>query len=255
LVALARTPAKGADLGIEVREADYDRPATLARALDGIDTLLMISASEIGKRQAQHHKLIEAAKQHRVGRIVYTSLLRADTSPIGLAQEHLATETELKATGIPLTILRNGWYTENYTGAIPPALAHGAFIGCAGAGRISGAARRDYAEAAAVALAHEAHIGQTYELAGDTAFTLAELAAEVSRQTGQLIVYKDLPPEQYAQALMQAGVPGEMARVVAAWDVDAAHGALFDDGHQLSRLIARPTTPLAAVVKDALPSR
>src|SRR5215218_9843822 len=184
IVALVRSPEKAADLGVAVRDADYDRPETLGPALAGVDTLLLVSANEVGKREAQHRNVIEAAKQAGVRRIVYTSLLHAETSPLSLAGEHAATESALKASGIPFTILRNGWYTENYTGSIGGALAGGAFVGSAGEGRISSATRADYAEAAVAAVTGAGHEGKTYELAGDDAWTLGDLAAEISRQTG-----------------------------------------------------------------------
>ena len=166
--------------------------------------------------------------------------------------EHRDTESALKAAGIPFTILRNGWYTENYTGSIAGALAGGAFIGSAGEGRISSAARADYAEAAAVVLTSTGHDGKTYELAGDAPYTLSDLAAEISRQSGKVIPYKNLPEADYAAALTGFGMPAWLAQAIAGWDVSASQGALFDDGRQLSRLIGRPTTPLSAVVAAAL---
>jgi NAD(P)H dehydrogenase (quinone) len=252
LVALVRTPAKAADLGIAVREADYDRPDTLVRALKGIDTLLFISASEIGKRLAQHHNIIEAAKKAGVKRIVYTSLLHADNSPINLASEHLPTENEIKASGIPYTILRNGWYTENYTGSIGGALAGGAFIGSAGEGKVSSAARADYADAAVAAVTGTGQEGKTYELAGDTSWTLADLAAEISRQSGKSIPYRNLPEAEYAKALEGFGLPKPIAGAIASWDTGASKGGLFDESHQLSKLIGHPTTPMPETVKKAL---
>jgi NAD(P)H dehydrogenase (quinone) len=252
LVALVRTPAKAADLGIAVREADYDRPDTLVRALKGIDTLLFISASEIGKRLAQHHNIIEAAKKAGVKRIVYTSLLHADNSPINLASEHLPTENEIKASGIPYTILRNGWYTENYTGSIGGALAGGAFIGSAGEGKVSSAARADYADAAVAAVTGTGHEGKTYELAGDTSWTLADLAAEISRQSGKSIPYRNLPEAEYAKALEGFGLPKPIAGAIASWDTGASKGGLFDESHQLSKLIGHPTTPMSETVREAL---
>jgi NAD(P)H dehydrogenase (quinone) len=252
LVALVRTPAKAADLGIAVREADYDRPDTLVRALKGIDTLMFISASEIGKRLAQHHNIIEAAKKAGVKRIVYTSLLHADNSPINLASEHLPTENEIKASGIPYTILRNGWYTENYTGSIGGALAGGAFIGSAGEGKVSSAARADYADAAVAAVTGTGHEGKTYELAGDTSWTLADLAAEISRQSGKSIPYRNLPEAEYAKALEGFGLPKPIAGAIASWDTGASKGGLFDESHQLSKLIGHPTTPMPETVREAL---
>ncbi len=252
LVALVRTPAKAADLGVAVREADYTRPETLAAALAGIDTLLLVSATEFGQRVAQHRHVIDAAKRAGVKRIVYTSVLRADQSLLSLALEHKETEALIKASGLAWTILRNGWYTENYTGSIAGALAGGVFIGSAGEGRIASAARADYAAAAVAVLTTSGHDGKTYELAGDSAWTLAELAAEISRQSGKLIPYKDLPEADYAAALKGFGLPEGFAQAIAGWDVAASQGALFDEGRQLSRLIGRPTTPLADSVAAAL---
>lgn len=252
VVALARSPEKAADLGVPVRAADYAKPETLVAALAGIDTLLLISSSEIGQRATQHRNTIEAAKRMGVRRIVYTSLLRADRSELSLAPEHLETEAMLKASGLAFTILRNGWYTENYTGSIGGALAGGALIGSAGQGRIASAARADYAAAAVKVLTTTGHDGQTYELAGDTAYTLTDLAAEISRQSGKAIPYRNLPQADYAAALASFGLPEGFAQAIAGWDVAASHGALFDEGQQLSKLIGRPTTPLPTVVAQAL---
>lgn len=254
LVALARTPAKAADLGVPVRAADYDRPDTLGPALAGIDTLMMISGSEVGHRVPQHRNLIAAARHAGVRHIVYTSLLHADRSTLSLAPEHVETEAMLKASGLAVTLLRNGWYTENYTASALQALAQGALIGSAGAGRIASAARADYAAAAVAVLSSAGHEGKTYELAGDTAWTLADLAAEISRQSGKNIPYRDLPPADYTAALIAAGVPTLWAQALPALDIEAAKGALFDDGHVLSKLIGRPTTSLRDSVAAALRS-
>jgi NAD(P)H dehydrogenase (quinone) len=253
VVALVRTPAKAADLGVSVRGADYDRPDTLDLALAGIDTLLWISTSELGQRRAaQHHNVIEAAKRTGVKRIVYTSLLHADTSPLNLADQHRGTEAELRVSGIPTTLLRNGWYTENYTASVPAALAGGAFLGSAGNGKISSALRVDYAEAAVAVLTSDGHDGKMYELAGDEAYSLSDLAEETSRQTGKTISYKNLPEADYRAALIGLGLPEPLAQAYASYDVGASQGALFDDGRQLSALIGRPTTSLATAVADAL---
>lgn len=252
VIALARNPAKAGDLGVTVRAADYADPATLEAALQGVDTLLLISSSEVGQRAAQHQNVINAAKAAGVGRIVYTSLLHADTSPLNLAAEHVATEAALKASGAPYTILRNGWYTENYTGSVPAGVAHGALVGSAGEGRVSAATRADFAAAAAAAVTSEGHDGKTYELAGDTAFTLADLAAEVSAQTGRDIPYTNLPEGDYAAMLTGVGLPADLSAAIAGWDVGASEGALFSDSKDLSRLIGRPTTPLRDAVAAAL---
>lgn len=251
-VALVRDAGKAADLGVPVRAADYDRPETLGPALAGVETLLLISGSEVGKRGPQHSAVIDAAKAAGVRWIVYTSLLHADRSTISLGEEHRATEAALAASGIPHTLLRNGWYVENYAGGVAGALAHGALIGATGEGRISATARADYAAAAAIVLTSEGHVGKTYELAADDAFTLAELAAEVSRQSGRTIPYSNLSEADYAAALAGAGLPAPLAATIASWDTATAGGALFDDSRTLSRLIGRPTTPLAASVAAML---
>jgi NAD(P)H dehydrogenase (quinone) len=252
IVALVRNVDKAASLGVEARAFDYGQPENLAAALDGITTLLLISSSEIGHREVQHRNVIEAARQAGVSHIVYTSLLHADRSPISLAHEHRATEQDLKASGIPVTILRNGWYTENYTASIPAALANNAFVGSAADGLLSLATRADYAEAAVAVLTGAGHAGKTYELAGDTAITLGDLAAEISRQTGKAIPYVNLPKAEFANILKGAGLPEAFADGLASWDVDASNGALFDDGGQLSKLINRPTTRLEDAVRAAL---
>lgn len=251
-VALVRSPAKAADLGIAAREADYAKPATLEAALKGIDTLLLISSSEIGQREMQHKAIIDAAKKNGVKRIVYTSILHADASTIDLAAEHRATEAAIKASGIPHTFLRNGWYTENYAAGIAGAVAGGALYGAAGNGKISAAARADYAAAAVAVLTTPGHDGKVYELAGDGSFTLADLAAEISKQTGKTIPYNNIPEADYAAALASHGVPEGFAKMIAGWDVETGKGQLFDDSKTLSGLIGRPTTPLADSVKAIL---
>lgn len=255
VVGLVRNPTKAADLaarGIVLRQADYTQPAQLLRALQGVEKLLLISSSEVGRRVPQHRNVIEAAQQAGVGFIAYTSLLRADTSPMALAQEHLASEQLLQASGIPHALLRNGWYTENYTASIPSALEFGALFGSAGAGRISSAARADYAAAAAQVLLQPNQAGKVYELAGDDSYSLAEFAAELAHQAGKPIAYTDLPEAEYRQLLIGAGLPQWLAELLASSDASAAQGALFNSGHQLSQLIGRPTTPWRYVIREAL---
>ncbi len=252
IVALVRSPQKAADLGVEAREFDYSKPEKLAVPLQGIDTLLFISGNEIGQRALQHANVINAAKKAGIKWIVYTSLLHADKSSLSLAGEHLTTEETLKTSGIPYTVLRNGWYTENYTSSVQGAIVGGAFIGSAEDGKIASAARTDYAEAAVVVLTGKSHQGKIYELAGDNAYTLTDLAAEISRQTGKNIPYKNLPQSEYANILKSFGIPEGFALAIASWDIAASKGDLYDEGHQLSKLIGRATTPLAKVVADAL---
>lgn len=257
IVGLARNPATAQDLaarGVEIRVADYNDPATLKSVFTGADKVLLISSNEVGQRLQQHRNVIDAAKAAGVKLLAYTSVLRADASPLSLAVEHRATEEYLRTAGVPTAILRDGWYTENYTANLAPVLQHGVLLGSARDGRISAAARVDFAEAAAVVLIGDPqlHAGKVYELAGDAAFTLTEYAAEVARQAGRPIVYRDLPMSEYKAALQQAGVPEAFAQVFAESDAHAAEGCLYDDGRVLSRLIGRPTTPLADSVAQAL---
>ncbi|QEM67578.1 SDR family oxidoreductase [Geobacter sp. FeAm09] len=255
IVAAVRNVDKARDiaaLGVQVRQADYSQPAAWDGALKGADKLLLISSSEVGQRASQHRTVIDAAKRAGVKFIAYTSLLHADTSVLGLAAEHRETEAMLAASGIPFALLRNGWYTENYTAGVPAALSLGAVYGCAGDGRISSAARADYAAAAAAVLTADGQAGRVYELAGDTAYTLTELAAEISRQSGKNIGYVNLAEADYKGALLKAGLPEPIAELLANSDSGAATGALFDDGGQLGRLIGRATTPLATTVGAAL---
>ena len=253
LVRSEKAAAEFAAKGLHVHNGDYSRPDSLKAAFAGVDRALLISSSEIGQRTAQHRNAIEAARQAGVKLLAYTSLLHADTSPLGLAEEHRQTEAALKASGVPHALLRNGWYSENYAASIPAALAHGALLGSADGGRIASAARADYAEAAVgVLTAAEPQAGRIYELAGDASYPLAEFAAELSKQSGKAVAYRDLPQAEYEAALLGAGLPGPFAALLADSDAGAAKGALFDDSHTLSQLIGRPTTPIGATISAAL---
>jgi len=256
IIAAVRSPEKAedlADLGVVVRQADYDQPATLATAFNGAKKLLLISSSEIGKRAAQHSAVIDAANASGVTLIAYTSLLHADTSPLALAQEHVITEQKLAESGVPFVLLRNGWYTENYLASIPSALEHGAFIGAAGNGKIASAPRADYAAAAAAVMASpQDQACNVYELAGDTAYTLAELAHYLSETTGNTIQYQNLPEAEFAKVLVGAGLPEGFANILADSDAGAAKGALFDSSHQLSQLIGRNSKPMTESLKASL---
>lgn len=255
IVAIVRNPAKAEALsqqGIVVRQADYTDEAAFTAALQGVDKLLLISSSEVGQRTPQHRNVIHAAKAAGVKFIAYTSLLHADKSPLGLHVEHVETEKMLADSGIPYALLRNGWYTENYLASAPPALEHGVFIGAAGDGKIASATRADYAEAAARVIAEEGHAGKVYELAGDEACTLSELAAALSKQSGKNVVYQNLSEADFAAALKSVGLPAGLADMLADSDVGAAKGGLFDDSRTLSALIGRPTTPLAESIKGIL---
>jgi NAD(P)H dehydrogenase (quinone) len=250
IVALVRDPAKAVGLGVATRAFDYSKPDVAA--LKGIEVLVLISSNSFDDRAGQHRKAIDAAKTAGVKRLVYTGILKGEASPMLISQDHIATEAALRASGVAHTVLRNGWYIENKTGSLAGAIAAGALIGSSGAGKFSAAARKDFAEAIAVVATQGGHEGKAYELAGDTAFTMAELAAEVSKQTGKAIAYNDLPADVYAGIMTGFGLPEGFAHVLADSDVQAAKGALFDDSKTLSKLIGHPTTPMAEVVREAL---
>lgn len=255
IIAIVRSVEKAKDisaLGVKVRQADYNQPASWDAALQGAEKVLLISSSEIGQRVQQHRAVIDAAQRVGVKLLAYTSVLHADTSVLGLADEHRETEAAIHASGVPFTLLRNGWYTENYAMGIGAALSLGALYGCGSDGRISSASRADYAEAAAVVLTSDHQAGKVYELAGDTSYTLSEFAAEISQQSGKSISYINLPEAEYKKALLGAGLPESLAELLANSDTGVSKGALFDNGQQLSGLIGRPTSPWQEAVRDAL---
>ncbi len=253
LVALVRDPGKAADLGVPARAFDYHKPAELAPALAGVDTLVLISSNDFNDRAGQHKAVIAAAKAAGVKRILYTSILHADTTPMKiLPTDHKTTEAAILASGLGYTFLRNGWYTENYLGNLGAAVEHGAIIGAAGEGKIASATRADFAEAIAVTALGQGHENKIYELAGDQAYTLADLAAEIARQSGKPVAFVNMSEADYARALEGFGLPSAFATVLADSDFSASKGSLFDDSHTLSKLIGHPTTPLADAVKAAL---
>ncbi|KOU32154.1 quinone oxidoreductase [Streptomyces sp. WM6372] len=252
---VVRSEEKAADLaarGVEVRVADYDAPETLAGAFRSGDRVLLISGNEVGRRVPQHLAVISAARAAGVAQLAYTGILGGPEADFDLAAEHKVTEQAILDSGLPHTFLRNGWYHENYTGHLGTVLEHGAVVGSAGAGRIASAARADYAAAAAAVLTGEGHLNQVYELSGDSAWSLAEYAAEVAAQTGKEVAYSEVPAEAHLSILTGAGVPEGFAAILV--DVDAAisRGRLAHTGGDLSRLIGRPTTPVAHAIASAL---
>ncbi|WP_028103722.1 NmrA family NAD(P)-binding protein [Pseudoduganella violaceinigra] len=254
IVAAVRDPSKAAHLaarGVQVRRADYEDAASLDAALAGAERVLLVSANVVDKRTAQHRAVVDAAKRAGVKLLAYTSILRADSSPLRLAEEHVATEAAIRASGLAYSLLRNGWYFENFNGRIAGAAQRGEMVGSAGEGRVSAAARADYAAAAVAVLTAEAP-QQVYELAGSTSFTLAELTAEAARQSGKAAVYRELPQAEFAGVLAGVGVPAPWPELLADSDAGTARGGLFDDGKALEKLIGRPTRSVSQAVEAAL---
>jgi len=255
IVAVARDPRKADALaarGVQVRRADYTDPESLASALSGADKLLFVSGSEVGQRVAQHRNVVDAAKAAGIRLIAYTSILNADTTGIRLADEHRATEAMIRESGVPFVLLRNTFYMEVYTATLRQAVEHGAIVDATGDGRISGATRADLAAAAAVVLTTEGHENRTYELGGEPAFTMADLAAEASRQSNRPVAFRNLSQSEYVDFLTKVGLPREAAEVYADASVGASRGELFTDSGDLPRLLGRATTPLAEAVAVAL---
>ncbi|WP_341975768.1 SDR family oxidoreductase [Microbacterium sp. LWO13-1.2] len=247
IVAGARDTAKAADLaarGIRVVELDYNAPATVKAAVDGVDTVLLVSGSEVGSRVAQHRAVIDAAAAADVTKLVYTSAPKATTSDLVLAPEHKATEELIAASGIPAVILRNNWYTENYAGALAQATESGILAASVGEGRVASASRRDFADAAAVVLLEDGHIGEVYELGGDVAWNYDELAGAIAEVSGRPVDYQALSTEDHAAVLTGAGLDAGTVGFVTALDAGIRDGALADTDGTLARLIGRPTTPL-----------
>lgn len=255
IVALARDPSKlqaYASRGVTVRAFDYDDGAAHQAALEGVTRLLLISSNALGRRTLQHAAVIGAARSAGVERLLYTSILRADENPLSLALEHRETEALIRSSGMDFALLRNGWYSENFNVVARTAAAQGALLGSAGTGRFSTASRIDYAEAAARVLTGGAPPAQIYELAGDDAFTMAELAAYIGEISGSPVSYRDMSEEDYRKSLEDAGLPGPVATLLADNDAKAAGGALFSEDRTLFSVIGRPTTPWRESVRSAL---
>ncbi|MGW5771802.1 SDR family oxidoreductase [Streptomyces longwoodensis] len=255
IIATGRDIARIKDLsdrGITVRRADFADTDGLAEAFAGADRLLLISASvPVGERVAHHCRVIDAAASAGVSLVAYTSTTHADTATTVLGATHRETEEYLRDRATPSVLLRNSWYLENYTGRLPQILQHGAVAGAAGEGRISAASRADYAEAAAVVLTTEGHTGAVYELGGDASFTLTELAAAISAAAGQQVAYADLPVADFARTLAAAGLPAELAEVLADADRGMSRGEMYTDSGDLRRLIGRPPVTLAEALAGA----
>ncbi|MFE7744267.1 SDR family oxidoreductase [Nocardia sp. NPDC057455] len=254
-VAIVRDPRKVADLaerGVQVRQAAYDDPAALERALDGVDRVLLISGNEFGARVAQHANVIRAAERAGVELLAYTSIPGATDNPLILAQEHKGTEAVLAESAVPHVLLRNGWYWENYVGGLAHAVESGVLHGAAGEGRVAGAARADYAAAAALVLTTDGHAGRVYELGGGASLTYAELAQAISEAAGKPVRYENLPEADYAAALSRAGLPEVYAEALADADAGIATGILDVRSGDLEKLLGRPATPAVEVFRAAL---
>lgn len=256
IVAAGRSVEKIEDVaakGVRVMRMDYDDPDSVTTALAGADRVLLIASSEVGNdRPGQHRRVIEAAKAEGVDLLAYTSNANAEINTTILGQDHTATEAILADAGVPYTLLRNGYYFENWTDQIQGTLAQGYLVGSGGTGRVNAATRRDLAEAAVEVLLGEGHAGKIYDLGGDVAFTLDEFAAEITAVTGTPVAYQDLPADEYVALLTSIGVPEGFAQILADSDQGLARGDLLVEGNDLSTLIGRPTTTPADAIRAAV---
>ncbi|MFI1162136.1 SDR family oxidoreductase [Streptomyces sp. NPDC020801] len=254
ITAVVRTPERAADFaarGVRIAVADYNAPETFDGLFAAGDKVLLVSGNEFDKGRVQQHRVvIDAAEAAGVALLAYTSA--PGTLKAALADDHRGTEEALLASKVPYTLLRNGWYHENYTENLAPVLEHGAVVHAAGEGRVSSASRADYAAAAVAVLTGEGHENRTYELGGDEAWSFAEFAAEVGRQSGREIVYRPVSVEEYQGILAGAGLPGPLAAVLAGVEASIENGELVVDTGDLSRLTGRPATPLAEAIGAAL---
>lgn len=255
VVATGRRTERLADLaerGVRVAAVDYEDPATLAAALEGAEVVLLVSGSEVGRRVPQHRAVVDAAVAAGARRLVYTSAPHADTTPLVLAPEHKATEEIIRASGLTFTLLRNGWYTENYVGDVRQARESGEIVAAVGEGRVASAPRDDFAAAAAVVLRTEGHDDAVYELAGDVAWSFDELAAAASEVLGRPVSFRAVTSEQRRADLLAAGLDEGTAGFVVALEENTRDGLLAGGTHDLSRLLGRPTTPLVEGLRAAL---
>lgn len=255
IVAAVRHPEKAHDLmqrGVIVRQADYDQPHLWPSALKGVFKVLIISSPDIGGRAKQAKAVIDAVKNSdSIKLVAYTSMLRASTSQVPYASEDREIEQMISETGLPSVFLRHSWYTENYLMDVRSTLQYGALYGCAKDGKISGASRLDYAEAAAAVLTLKS-VKPIYELSGDSSFTLKDVANELANQSGKNVDYVDLPEQEYQSLLMSYGLPEGIAATLAMADTGAANGDVYSESRDLAELIGRGTTPLSKVVSQAL---
>ncbi|UPZ30714.1 SDR family oxidoreductase [Streptomyces sp. LRE541] len=254
VVAVVRSEEKAADLaarGVRIAVADYNAPETFDSVFSVGDRVLLVSGNEFHKgRVGQHKVVLDAAKAAGVALFAYTSA--PGTLTAALADDHRGTEAAILESGVTYTLLRNGWYNENYTENLAPVLEHGAVVQAAGEGRISTASRADYAAAAVAVLTGEGHENTTYELGGDTAFSFAEYAAVVAEASGKEIAYNAVPAETYKGILTGVGLPAPVAEMLAGVDESIEKGELTVGTGDLSRLTGRPTTPIAESVAVAL---
>ena len=238
------------DLGVKAVHLDYDDSDSLDAAFKGATKALLVSGSNLGERVAQHQRVIDAARKAGIGLLAYTSVLHADESSLAVAPDHRKTEKSLRESGLHYAILRNGWYSENFAGDVKQAAESGTIVSAAGTGRISSAAREDYAEAAAAVLLSDGGlVDSVIELAGDEAWTYDDLAQVAARLLGRPVSYRNVTSQELEKNLKAAGVPAPGVQWVVKLAQDISHDELLGPAGELSRIIGRPTTSLEKALR------
>lgn len=248
IIATTRDTAKLADYaakGVIVRLADFDDAASLDAAFAGADKVLIISTDALdqpGKRLAQHKAAVAAAKEAGAKHILYTSMPQPDDSLVTFAPDHLGTEEAIKATGIPYTILRDGWYAENLFMSLPHALETGSWYTSTGEGRIAHITRADTAAAIAGAVLKAGNESKTYTLTGTKSRTAEEIAAIVSAATGKPLKVVHVTDAQLAEGLKAAGLPEGFIPTIVSFDANTREGKIASVTSDAETLSGRKPT-------------
>jgi len=242
-----------AERGVEVRRGDFDDPEGLRGAYRGVDTLLLISGADIGRRVAQHTAAIEAAKEAGVGRIAYTGIVNpTEANAAAAAPEHRGTEEALLASGLDWTFLRNGIYGDLTAGGLQQSIAAGQHVFNSGDGAISYVTRADCAAAAAAVLAGDDHAGKAYDVTGPEALSGYDLAALASEVSGKQVEAVAVDDETFVSILVEhAGLPEPIAQFLASFGRAAREGQLGLVSGDFERLTGRPPTRFRALLSPA----
>ncbi|MDB5103613.1 MAG: hypothetical protein JWP91_1302 [Fibrobacteres bacterium] len=255
LIASVTDPKRAGNLkkrGVDVRHGDFDFTHTLDHAFKGADRMLLISTmGDNETRIRQHLAAVEAARQAKVKFIAYTSIAKADNTSLWLGEVHRATETAIRATGIPFCLLRNNWYLENEAPVFKAALDGAPVTTSAGEGKVGWALRSDYALAAANVLTGTGHGNKVYELSGPP-LTYPGLAAVMSTVIKRQVPYHNLDDSTFAKFLSQSGWPQELVFLTVEIHRAIREGALDVNRLDLETLMGRPVTPLANGIEEVL---
>lgn len=216
LKALVRSEEKGKALkakGVDISIGDYLKYDSLPDAMEGAETILLISSSTLSNRYSQHANAIKAAKESGVRHIVYTSFLKANPdSKFSAGIDHFKTEELIKNSGMSYTIMRNTYYADFLPNIIGNAVETGAIFYSAGNAKVNFALRSEMAEANAVVLSNlSAHKNKVYEITSASKYSFEEIAEFLSELTGKQIKYVDIPVEMLKENIMKSGLPEEVA--------------------------------------------